>query len=115
MLPSKLNTTLDVTTTLAIASLIVPGLPVPRFPIQVTDVCVVQLLVEQSATASAVVIVALVGAKSEPMSVKLAVIVATLYGDDAVTSGAMQKMNAMKHRLGRYKVGNDTIECEHTT
>ncbi len=55
-----------------------------------TDVAAVQLLVEQSAVASAAVAVASVVAKSMPVNVTLADIKATLYGANAVNTGAVK-------------------------
>ena len=61
----------------------------PAMPMHATDVAVVQLLVEQSASASTAVTVASVGAKSMPVRVTLATIAyPTLYGDDVVITGA---------------------------
>ena len=76
--PSKLKVTEDVPTTAATDSPEVPVVPTPRMPMHATDVCVVQLLVEQSAIATKAVTVASAGAKSMPVSVTLAVIEATL-------------------------------------
>ena len=59
-------------------------------PMHKTDVCVVQLLVAQLAIASTAVTVASVVAKLAPVRVTLAVMVPTLYGDDAVTTGAVR-------------------------
>ena len=68
----------DVPTTAATDSPEEPVVPTPRTPMHATDVCVVQLLVEQSAIATKDVTVASVGAKSMPVSVTLAVLEATL-------------------------------------
>ena len=65
-------------------------MPVPRVPMHATDVAVVQLLVEQSAIANTAVIVTSVVAKPMPVNVTLAVIEATLYGVDAVNTGAVE-------------------------
>ena len=78
MLPSKLNNRLDVPTTPATESTAVPDRPGPCIPMHLTDVCVVQLLVVQSAIASAAVNVASVRVKHAPVSVTLAITVATL-------------------------------------
>ena len=56
----------------------VPVKPAPRVPMHATDVAVVQLLVEQSATASTAVTVESVGAKSMPERVTLAMTAAVL-------------------------------------
>ena len=57
-------------------------------PTHATDVCVVQLLVAQSASASTAVNVKLACAKFMPVSVMPAETEATLYGDEAVRTGA---------------------------
>ena len=58
--------------------LLVATCKVPRTPRHAADVCVVQLLVAQSAEASAEVSVVSVGAKSMPTRVTLAVAEGTL-------------------------------------
>ena len=61
----------------------------PRVPMHDTDVTVVQLLVAQSASASTADTVASAeAAKFMPASVMLAATEATLYGDEAVGTGA---------------------------
>ena len=61
---------------------------VPATPMHATDVAVVQLLVEQSAVATVAANVAFEGAKSIPVIVTLAIIEATLYGANVVSTGA---------------------------
>ena len=85
---------LDVPTMPAAETLAVPDVPVPPAPMHVTDVIVVQLLVEQSAMASTAVTVASVEAKFAPVSVAMTIVVATLYAFDDVTSGAMVKRSS---------------------
>ena len=77
-IPSKLNTVDDVPGMPATASPDLPVDPSPRMPMHATDVAVVQLLVEQSASASTAVTVESVGAKSMPARVTLAMTAATL-------------------------------------
>ena len=57
-------------------------------PMHAADVAVVQLLVAQSASASTAVEVESAGPKFVPVRVKLTEADATLYGDDAVRTGA---------------------------
>ena len=76
--PSKLNTADDVPTTLATVINAVPAMPAPRTPVHVTDVDVVQLLVEHSPSATTAVAVMLYEEKSMPRSVTLAVPETTL-------------------------------------
>ena len=81
MLQSKLNlnTMLEVPTTPATERPATPGMPGPRIPMHTTDVCVIQLLLEQSSIKSTAVTVASVEAKFAPVSVTLAAaMVATL-------------------------------------
>jgi len=71
----------------------------PRVPMHVADVAVVQLLVAQSARASIAVAVASVGTKFVPVNVTLAEAETMLYGDDAVKTGAeMVKKNNDRNR-----------------
>ena len=86
--PSKLNTPLDVPTTLAAVSPTVPTMPLPRVPMHAADVAVVQLVVLQSASARTAVTETSVGAKIMPVSVTLAAADATLYGAAAEITGA---------------------------
>ena len=89
MIPSNVNTPLDVPIKPVTDILAVPDLPVPRMPMHPTDVCVIQLVVKQSATASVMVTVASVEPNCAPASVTLAIMVATLYGDNAVITGSV--------------------------
>ena len=97
--PSKLNTVLDVPTTVATLTPTVPTSPAPGMPTHATDVAVVQLDVAQSASATTAVTVPSVGAKLVPVSVTLATTDATLYGDAAVATGAA---GHRKRRDGQY-------------
>ena len=54
------------------------------------DVAVVQLLVAHSASASTAVTVASIEAKLVPINVMLTAAEATLYGDEAVSTGAVK-------------------------
>jgi len=65
----------------------------------VADVAVVQLLLAQSARASMAVAVASVGAKFVPISVTLAMTETTLYGDDAVKTGASMVTKTLEGNL----------------
>ena len=76
--PSKLNTADDVPTSPATVMPEVPVKPAPRTPVHVTDVDVVQLLVEHSPSATTAVAVMLDEEKSMPRSVTLAVPETTL-------------------------------------
>ena len=73
-----MNTTLDEPTIPATLRPLVPTCRGPRTPMHAADVCVVQLLVAQSADASAEVSVVSVGAKFMPTRVTLAVTEAML-------------------------------------
>ena len=88
-LPSKLNTALEVPTTpLTVAPAVADA--TTRFVlVHDTDVAAIQLVVAQSASASFPVAVAFIGPNSKPASVTLAFAEATLYGDDAVITGAV--------------------------
>ena len=65
------------------------GTAVPRLPTHSTDVAAVQLEVAHSASTSSPVTVAFVGPNSKPVNVMLTTAVARLYGDAAVTTGAV--------------------------
>ena len=69
------------------------GMPGPRIPMHTTDVYVIQLLVVQSAIARSrtAFTVASLGAKFAPVSVALAITVATLKGINAVMAGAVHR------------------------
>ena len=97
-MPSKLNTALDVPTTPAALTPVVPVMPAPRVPKHDTDVDVVQLVVAHSASESTADWERSVGAKFMPVSVVLATNDATLYGADAVTTGA-----EARHMMSSYK------------
>lgn len=84
---SKLNTPLDVPTTLAAVRPAVPTMPLPRVPMHAADVAVVQLVVLQSASPRTAVTETSVGAKIMPVSVTLAAADATLYGAAAEITG----------------------------
>ena len=88
--PSKLNTADDVPTTSAAVSPAVPTRPSPRMPMHAAEVAVVQLVVAQMACANTAVSVAYAGAKLVPIRVTLAAADATLYGEDAVKTGAAE-------------------------
>ena len=76
--PSKLNTAVDVPAISATLRTAVASCGAPRTPMHAADVCVVQLLVAQSAEVSAEVRVVSVGAKLMPTRVTLAVKEGTL-------------------------------------
>ena len=83
-----MNTTLDEPTIPATLRPLVPTCTGPRTPMHAADVCVVQLLVAQSADVNAAVVVVSVGAKFMPARVTLTVAEATLYLVAAVITGA---------------------------
>ncbi len=96
--PSKLNITDDVPTTPTTVNPAVPTTPMPRMPTHTTDVAAVQLLVAQLARAMLAVCVASAGAKPMPVSVTLAAADATLYGEPAVRTGAVEKRIKEKNK-----------------
>ena len=63
----------------------------PAKLMHLTDVAVVQLLVEQSAVATAAATVVSEGAKFVPINVTVAVTETALYGESAVRTGAARK------------------------
>ena len=88
--PSKLNTTDDVPAIPAAESPVVPVICVLLTPIQAADVADIQLLVAQSTSATTAVTVASLGPKFVPARVTLAEAETTLYGFDAVRTGAVR-------------------------
>ena len=78
----------DVPAKSATVSPAVPTRPSPRKPMHPADVADVQLVVAQMARARTAVKVGSAGAKFMPVSVTLAEAEATLYGNDAVRTGA---------------------------